>query len=78
MIKTNLLRANYMADESNPESEKKLKAVDSIIALLSNIDHKAEVVPENNMEMFARLLTSLKGEPLNNDETELVAEIANY
>ena len=78
MIKTNSLRADYLAKESNLNREQKLKTVDTIIKLLSEIDHNAEVVPEDNAEMFARLLTSLKGKPLNNDETKLVEEIASY
>ena len=78
MIKTNSLRADYLAKESNLNREKKLKTVDTIIELLSEIDHNAEVVPEDNAKMFARLLTSLKGKPLNNDEAELVEEIASY
>ena len=78
MIRTNSLRADYLAKESNLNREQKLKTVDTILELLSQIDHNAEVVPEDNAKMFIRLLTSLKGKPLNNDETELVEEIASY
>ena len=78
MIKVNLLLAEYMM-RNDKESEKgKLKAIRSIIELLSQIDYKAEVVPENSKERFTRLLISLKGNPLNKDESDLVDEIINY
>ncbi len=78
MIKTNFIRANYLAKESSPDREQKMKTVDSFIELLSKIDHKAEMVPEDNAEKFSRLLTSLKGEPLDNAEIELVEEIVSF
>ena len=78
MIKVNLLLTEYMIREGNVPDKGKLKAIHSINELLSQIDHKAEVVPENNKERFSRLLTSLKGEPLNKDEAALVDEIINY
>lgn len=73
----NLLLTDYLTGKRSSTNEK-LKAANSIKKLLEKIDYKAEVVPENNPEMFIRLLTSLKKEPLNKDENELVAEIVNF
>lgn len=73
----NLLLTDYLTGKRSSTNEK-LKAANSIKKLLEQIDYKAEVVPENNPEMFIRLLTSLKKEPLNKDENELVAEIVNF
>ncbi len=77
MIKVNLILTKYLTGEKFVENNK-LKAARSIMELLGKIDFKAEVVPENNLEMFTRLLISLKGEPLNKDEAELVREIVMY
>jgi hypothetical protein len=77
MLKVNLLLTNYLTGKKN-STEEKLKAANTIKELLEQIDFKAEVVPENNPEMFVRLLTSLKGVPLNEYENELVDEILNY
>jgi hypothetical protein len=77
MTKVNLLLTDYLTGKRSSTNEK-LKAANSIKKLLEKIDYKAEVVPENNPEMFIRLLTSLKKEPLNKDENELVAEIVNF
>jgi hypothetical protein len=77
MTKVNLLLTDYLTGKRSSTNEK-LKAANSIKKLLEQIDYKAEVVPENNPEMFIRLLTSLKKEPLNKDENELVAEIVNF
>ncbi len=78
MIKTNLVFAKYMGNEKGNDNNGKIKAIKSISEMLSQIDHRAEVVPENNKDMFVRLLTSLKEEILNIDEMELVEEIVNY
>ena len=78
MIRINLLLVEYMYGKGNRANEGKLKAIHSIKELLSQIDFNAEVIPEDNIERFTCLLTSLKGQPLNNDETELAEEIVNY
>jgi hypothetical protein len=74
----NLVLTNYLTGEKSRKDDGKIRAAQSILALLSQIDFKAEVVPENNLKMFTRLLTSLKGEPLDKEESELVEEIINY
>jgi hypothetical protein len=78
MIKVNLVLAEYMAKGVENVNPEKLEAARFIKELLSQIDFAAEVVPENNAERFGRLLTSLKGGPLNKYESALVEEIANY
>ena len=78
MIKINLLLAEYMAKDTGAAGENRLRVIYSIKELLSQIDHKAEVVPEDNAPKYKRLLTSLKGEPLNKEEADLVEEIVNY
>lgn len=78
MIKVNLILSKYLTEKENSEEEGKFKAANSIRELLSQIDYKAEVVPENSLDMFTRLLLSLKGEPLDKNENELIEEIINY
>ena len=78
MIKVNLLLTEYMMKKDSASEKGRLKAIHSIKRLLSQIDHKVEVVPENNKERLTRLLISLKGESLNQDEAGLIDEIINY
>ena len=78
MIKVNLVLTNYLAGNVSNKNAEKVKAANSVRELLSKIDYKAELVPENNLEMFTRLLTSLKGEPLNKMEKEIIEEVVNY
>jgi len=78
MVKTNLVLTEYMAMENIALAEEKLKAVQSIKNLLSQIDFTVEVIPENNLGKFIYLLTSLKGEALNKDEVKVVIEIVNF
>lgn len=78
MIKVNLVLTNYLAGNVSNKNAEKVKAANSVRELLSKIDYKAELVPENNLEMFTRLLTSLKGEPLNKLENEIIEEVINY
>ena len=54
---------------------KKLRTIDSLLGLLDQIDHTAEVVPFDNLDRFSRLLASLKGEPLTEEEAMLVEEL---
>lgn len=77
MVKVNLILTDYLTGKKSCTNEK-LKAANNIKALLEQIDFKTEVVPENNQEMFRRLLVSLKGDPLSDDESELINEIVNF
>ncbi len=73
----NLILTDYLTGKKSCTDEK-LKAAQTFKTLLEQIDFKTEVVPENNQEMFRRLLVSLKGNPLNNEENELLKEIVNF
>ena len=77
MTKVNLILTKYLTGEKGADNNK-FKAAITIKELLEKIDFNAEIVPENNLEMFTRLLISLKGEPLNKDEAELAKEIVMY
>ena len=77
MLKVNLILTDYLTGKKGGVDSEKLKAANSIRDLLTQIDFTAETIPENNMDMFVRLLTSLKGKPLNKSENELVIEIMN-
>ena len=78
MIKASLLLVDYISRKDGTINHDKQEAANAIIKLLSQIDFSAEVIPENNAERFARLLTSLKGKSLSKAETELLSEIVNY
>ena len=57
------------------EEKERLKAIKSIIELLSEIDFTAEVIPEKDKDRLTRLLVSLKGKPLDENEIVLINEI---
>lgn len=75
MLKLNLLLAEYMTEKKDSVDRKRLKAIQSIKELLDEVDHKVEQIPEDNIEMLTRLLTSLKGEKLTLTEIRVVEEI---
>ena len=64
----------YLGEEF-PDNGKKKMAAAKIKSLLRAIDFEAEVLPENNREMFLRLMNSLKGEKLTSDEKMIIKEI---
>ena len=78
MVKVNLVLTNYLAGNGKNIDAGKVKAASLIRELLSQIDFKSEIVPEDNLEMFIRLLSSLKGEPLNKEEREIAEEMVHY
>ena len=55
----------------------RLNAIKSISEMLSEIDFNAEVVPEEDEDRLSRLLVSLKGKPLAQNEIDLISEIVN-
>jgi len=65
----------YLGEEL-PENGRKKMAAAKIKSLLWAIDFEAEVIPESG-DMLARLLVSLKGEELSEDEKEIVREISD-
>jgi hypothetical protein len=56
----------------------RLDAISTIEDLLIQIDFTAETVPTNDTEKLQKLLTSLKGQNLNNKEIEIIKDIAHY
>ena len=76
MIKTNKVLNRYIKGETLVDGDRKM-AAERIRSLLSAIDFDAEKIPENNRNMFARLITSLKGEELNSHEEAIIFEITD-
>jgi hypothetical protein len=52
MIKTNIVLGKYTR-QKNSDEDANFKAVRNIKELLEQIDLNAEVVPENNIDMFS-------------------------
>jgi hypothetical protein len=77
MTKVNIVLDKYLTQKEG-EDEEKTEAARSIKLLLKKLDLKAEKMPENNLDMFSRLLTSLKGAPLTVAEIRLAKEIISY
>ena len=78
MIKVKLLLADYISGNGDTVELGRQKAIKSIKALLTQIDFNAEAIPENNLDMLTRLLSSIKGEQLNKHESDLIEEMVNY
>jgi hypothetical protein len=55
--------------------QKKLKTVKTFIKLINQIDLNVEVIPINDIEKLSRLLVSLKGKVLNEEENRLIEKI---
>lgn len=55
--------------------QNKLVAIKTIQDLLHQIDFNAEIVPMKNIEKLSRLLNSLKGRTLNEEERELLSRL---
>lgn len=78
MINANSFSGDFNIGKSYDTKLAKVEAIDNLLELLSQIDYKLETVPFDNLERFTRLLISLKGEPLNEIESELIKEFTNY
>ena len=57
--------------------QNKLAAVKTIQELLGQIDFEAEVAPTKDIERLTKLLYSLKGRALNEEEIELLRSIVD-
>lgn len=55
--------------------QKNLVAIKNLKELLNQIDHEVEVVPYKDKEKLSRLLVSLKGQTLNDDEHRMIERI---
>jgi hypothetical protein len=78
MVKVNNVINGYLNGSGNNKDEGEIKAAALIKELLATIDLNAEVVPENNLDMFSRLIASLKGGNLNKDEITVINKIINF
>jgi hypothetical protein len=74
MIKANKVLEKYIRQNGSTDKTN-FKAATNIRELLAQIDLSAEVVPENNLDMFLRLITSLKKEDLSKGEKKIIKEI---
>jgi len=74
MIKTNIVLRKYLSLNSLKDHVN-IKAARNIKELLAQIDLSVEVIPENNLDMFSRLISSLKKEELSKDELRIIKEI---
>ena len=77
MIKVNTVLNKYLDQQYLGDSENS-KAARSIKNLLGQIDKNAEVVPENNLDMFSRLIASLKNGAITKEEKKIIKEIVDH
>jgi hypothetical protein len=75
MVKVNNVINGYLNDIDNNKDESKIRAAASLKELLVILDLNAEIVFENDLDIFGRLVTLLKGGKLNKNEIALVKEI---
>ncbi len=57
------------------KEQNKLVAIKTLQDLLDQIDFNAEIIPMENIEKLSRLLNSLKGRALNEEERELLSRL---
>ena len=75
MIIEKLIKAVNDIEFRLAQEQSRLKAIKSIREMLAGIDFTAEVVPGEDEARLSRLLVSLKGKPLEQNEIELIKEI---
>ncbi len=72
-IKLNLVEFEML---KNPiQNQEKLSAVQNIKKLIEKIDFEAEVVPMQNKTKLNKLLISLKGSFLTEEESKIIEEL---
>ena len=54
------------------QGQNKLKAIRGITELLKQIDFAAEIVPTDDIDKLSKLLYSLKGRALNENECDII------
>ena len=75
MILDKLTSIELEVKSSIYRKQSKLVAIKTLQDLLDQIDFSAEVVPMENIEKLSRLLNSLKGRALNEEERELLIRL---
>ena len=58
--------------------QKKLVAVKNLKEILNQIDHAVEIVPIVDKEKLSRLLVSLKGQSLSDDENRMIERVVSF
>ena len=77
MIKEILIAIEEEARDRVDREEKSLVAIKSVMELMNQIDHEVEEVPVQDRDRLSRLLVSLKGSELNEEENRLIDKIIN-
>ena len=75
MIKEILIAIEEEARYRVYQEQKSLVAVKTVIELVNQIDHEVEEVPLQDRNRLSRLLVSLKGTELNEEESRLIEKI---
>ena len=75
MIKEILIAIEQDTKDRVYREQKSLVAVKTVIELVNQIDHDVEVVPLEDKDRLSRLLVSLKGSQLNDEEHRLIEKI---
>lgn len=75
MIKEILIAIEEEARDRVHREQKSLVAVKTLMALVNQIDHEVEEVPLQDRDRMTRLLVSLKGCDLNDEEERLIDRI---
>ena len=75
MILVKLTSIELEVKSSIYKEQNKLVAIKTLQDLLAQIDFNAEIVPMENIEKLSRLLNSLKGRALNEEERELLVRL---
>jgi hypothetical protein len=75
MIKEILIAIEEEARDRVYREQKSLVAVKTVMELVNQIDHEVEEVPLQDRDRITRLLVSLKGCDLNDEEERLIDRI---
>lgn len=75
MIKKILIGIEEEARDRVEREQKSLVAVKTVMELMNQIDHEVEEVPLQDRDRLSRLLISLKGSDLNEEENRLIERI---
>ena len=75
MILEILRRLEMDVEEALDTEKQNMVALKQLKALMNEIDHDAEEVPLTDKDRFSGLLSSLKGQPLNDAESKMVDRI---
>ena len=75
MIKIKLDLVEFEMLKNHIQNQEKLSAVQNIKKLIEKIDFEAEVVPMQNKTKLNKLLISLKGSFLTEEESKIIEEL---